>query len=200
MPSGERKTGEHMQNIEQLELPTARLILKVIGPEFARQSLDYYTRNQAFLAEWNPTTPDDFYTLAYQQERLLIELGMIKEGRMARFWLFKREDAAFSTAIGNIAFNNIVRGAFQSCHLGYQLDQREINQGFITEALRGAIAFAFDELKLHRIEANVMPRNLRSRRVAEKLGFAEEGLARQYLKINGAWEDHIHYVLLNDRV
>jgi ribosomal-protein-alanine N-acetyltransferase len=53
-------------------------------------------------------------------------------------------------------------------------------------------------MQLHRIEANVMPRNLRSRRVLAKLGFAEEGLARQYLKINGVWEDHIHYVMFND--
>jgi [ribosomal protein S5]-alanine N-acetyltransferase len=189
-----------MQNIEALELPTDRLRLKVIGPDFAGQSLDYYVRNRAFLIEWNPTPPAEFYTLAYHQERLRVELDLIKEGRLARFWLFKREDAAFTTAIGNIAFNNIVRGAFQSCHLGYQLDQRELNQGFMTEALRRAIAFAFDEMQLHRIEANVMPRNLRSRRVLEKLGFAEEGLARQYLKINGVWEDHTHFVMLNDNV
>jgi ribosomal-protein-alanine N-acetyltransferase len=189
-----------MHNVEDLELLTDRLRLKVLGPDFARESLDYYARNDAFLSEWNPTPAPDFYTLPYHQERLRIELNLMKEGRLARFWLFKREDAAFMTAIGNLAFNNIVRGAFQSCHLGYQLDQREINQGLMTEALRRAIAFAFDELKLHRIEANVMPRNLRSSRVLTKLGFVEEGLARQYLKINGVWEDHIHYVILNDKV
>ncbi len=186
-----------MQNIENLELPTDRLCLKILGPDFARQSLDYYTRNRAFLTEWNPTPTAEFYTLPYHQERLRVEFEMMQEGRLARFWLFKYEDAEFTTAIGNLAFNNIVRGAFQSCHLGYQLDEREVNQGFMTEALRRAIAFAFDGLLLHRIEANVMPRNLRSSRVLVKLGFVEEGLARQYLKINGVWEDHIHYVMLN---
>jgi ribosomal-protein-alanine N-acetyltransferase len=191
---------DSMQDIEQLELLTERLRLKVIGPDFARQSLDYYVRNRDFLSEWNPTPSADFYTLPYHQARLRIELELMQEDRLARFWLFKREDAAYTTAIGNLAFNNIVRGAFQSCHLGYQLDQREINQGLMTEALRSAITFAFDELKLHRIEANVMPRNLRSSRVLTKLGFVEEGLARQYLKINGVWEDHIHYVILNDNV
>jgi ribosomal-protein-alanine N-acetyltransferase len=190
----------NMQNIEDLELLTDRLRLKVIGPDFAGQSLDYYARNHSFLSEWNPTPAADFYTLPYHQARLRVELDLMKEGRLARFWLFKREDAAWMTAIGNLAFNNIVRGAFQSCHLGYQLDEREVNQGFMTEALRCAIAFAFDELKLHRIEANVMPRNLRSSRVLAKLGFVEEGLARQYLNINGVWEDHIHYVMLNDNV
>jgi len=189
-----------MEKIEQLELHTERLRLKVLGPAFARQSLEYYARNQAFLSEWNPTASADFYTLPYHQERLRIELELMKDDRLARFWLFKREDLACTTAIGNLAFNNIVRGAFQSCHLGYQLDEREINQGLMTEALRSAIAFAFDTLKLHRIEANVMPRNLRSSRVLAKLGFVEEGLARRYLKINGVWEDHIHYVILNDNV
>ena len=189
-----------MHNIEHLELFTDRLRLKVLGPDFASQSLDYYTRNHNFLHEWNPSPTVDFYTLSYHQERLQAELGLMQEGRLARFWLFKREDAAFTTAIGNLAFNNIVRGAFQSCHLGYQLDEREINQGFMTEALRCTIAFVFDQLKLHRIEANVMPRNRRSSRVLAKLGFVEEGLARQYLKINGVWEDHIHFVLLNDNV
>ena len=79
-----------------LELLTDRLRLKVLGPDFARQSLDYYTRNQAFLTEWNPTPAADFYTLAYHQERLRVELDLMKEGRLARFWLFKREDAAFT--------------------------------------------------------------------------------------------------------
>jgi [ribosomal protein S5]-alanine N-acetyltransferase len=189
-----------VRDIESLDLLTDRLILKVIGPDYAAQSLNYYIRNRAFLTEWNPIPAPEFYTLSYHQERLRIELGLISEGRLVRFWLFKRADTAFTTAIGNIAINNIVRGAFQSCHLGYQLDEQEINQGFMTEALRRAIAFAFDEMRLHRIEANVMPRNLRSRRVLEKLGFAEEGLARQYLKINGIWEDHIHYVMLNHNV
>jgi ribosomal-protein-alanine N-acetyltransferase len=189
-----------VQNIEELELLTNRLRLKVLGPDYAGQALDYYARNDAFLTEWNPTPAADFYTLPYHQERLQRELDLMKEGRLARFWLFKREDAAWTTVIGNLGFNNIVRGAFQSCHLGYQLDEREINQGFMTEALRCAIAFAFGELKLHRIEANVMPRNLRSSRVLAKLGFVEEGLARQYLKINGVWEDHIHYVIFNDNV
>ena len=66
-----------MQNIEHLELLTARLRLKVLGPDFARQSLDYYTRNHAFLSEWNPTPAADFYTLAYHQERLRVELAQI---------------------------------------------------------------------------------------------------------------------------
>src|SRR3954468_23669309 len=95
--------GGNMNQIEQLELLTDRLRLKVIDPDFARQSLDYYLPNRAFLTEWNPTSVAEFYTLAHHQERLRVELALMNEGRLARFWLFKREDAAFTSAIGNIA-------------------------------------------------------------------------------------------------
>jgi [ribosomal protein S5]-alanine N-acetyltransferase len=182
---------------DTLELQTDRLTLKVLGPAFAPQVLDYFVRNQAFLKEWNPAVGDDFYTLPFQEQKLQAELEEIGAGRMLRLWLFKRDDLRFERAIGSIGFNNIVRGAFQSCHLGYQIDGQEMNKGLITEALQRAIRFMFDEWRLHRIEANIMPRNARSRRVVEKLGFVEEGLAKKYLKINGAWEDHIHYVMFN---
>ena len=182
---------------ETLELCTERLVLRVLDLSFAPQILDYYVRNQAFLKEWSPAADATFYTLEYQQERIAADLDLINDSRMLRLWLFRKQDAAFERTIGNLAFNNIVRGAFQSCHLGYQIDAQAGGQGLMTEALRRAIAYIFAEWKLHRIEANIMPRNHRSRRVAEKLGFVEEGLAQKYLKINGVWEDHIHYVIFN---
>lgn len=89
---------------------------------------------------------------------------------------------------------------FLSCHLGYKLDKDEINKGYTTEAIEKGIDIIFNEFGLHRIEANIMPKNKSSLRVVEKLGFCNEGLAYKYLKINGKWEDHIHIVLLNDKV
>jgi ribosomal-protein-alanine N-acetyltransferase len=189
-----------MSNLETLELHTERLALKVLDPSYAARVLAFFTHNREFLREWNPTTTREFYTVGFQREKLAQELDLIREGYLLRLHLFAREDTAFERVVGIVALNNIVRGAFQACHLGYQIDERDANKGLITEALRGAIAYAFDQMKLHRIEANIMPRNIRSRRVAEKLGFAEEGLARKYLKINGVWEDHIHYVILNPAV
>ncbi|EOD01178.1 Ribosomal-protein-S5p-alanine acetyltransferase [Caldisalinibacter kiritimatiensis] len=70
----------------------------------------------------------------------------------------------------------------------------------MTEALKMGIDIAFNELKLHRIEANIMPKNEASLRIVKKLGFYEEGVAKKYLKINGKWEDHIHMVLLNEDI
>lgn len=100
--------------------------------------------------------------------------------------------------IGTIALNNVVWRAFLSCYLGYALDEAHQNQGLMTEAVSLITDFAFTELGLHRIEANVMPRNKASLRVLEKCGYKNEGLSPRYLAINGVWEDHIHMVRLNE--
>jgi [ribosomal protein S5]-alanine N-acetyltransferase len=180
-----------------IELRTDRLILRTIDPSFAARSLDYVVRNREFFTPWNPLVDETFYTLAAQEEKLRIERELRAQDRTVRLWLFKREDRAYERVIGDLAFSNIVRGAFQSCHLGYKIDGAEASRGLMTEALVRACRFAFEELKLHRIEANIIPRNARSIRVVEKLGFVNEGLSRKYLKIAGVWEDHLHYVLLN---
>jgi [ribosomal protein S5]-alanine N-acetyltransferase len=190
-----------MKHREQsIELQSERLTLKVLDPSYAPIVLDYVLRNSAFFQEWSPTADPAFYTLAFQRERLGADLALIDEERLLKLWLFKKEDRAFQTIVGEVVFQNIIRGAFQSCHLGYKIDQQQLDQGFMTEALRCSIRFVCGELKLHRIEANIMPRNVRSRRVVEKLGFIDEGLSQKYLKINGVWEDHIHYVMLNPAV
>ena len=186
--------------VENLELHTERLRLKVLSPDYARQVLAYLVRNREFFKQWNPVATEDYFTLEYQAQRLRNELALAEDGWMLRLHLFERDDIAFERVIGDLALNNIIRGAFLSCHLGYKMDQRELSKGYMTEAVRRALVYAFDDLKLHRVEANIIPRNQPSRRVVTKLGFEEEGLARKYLKINGVWEDHIHYVIFNDAV
>ena len=177
---------------------TDRLILKILDKSYAGAVLDYYERNRAFLEEWEPTKCEEFYTTSYHEEQLDKDLTSIESKNALKFWIFKKEES--NRIIGSVCFNNIVRGAFLSCHLGYKLDANEINKGYMTEAIKKGIEVTFNELGLHRIEANIMPKNKRSLRVSEKLGFYNEGLAYKYLKINGVWEDHIHMVLLNHRV
>jgi ribosomal-protein-alanine N-acetyltransferase len=93
--------------------------------------------------------------------------------------------------IGTCNYTNIVRGPFQACHLGYQIARQWEGQGLMAEALRATNAFAFDTLRLHRIMANYRPENVRSAQLLERLGFAREGVAKDYLFINGAWCDHV---------
>ena len=177
---------------------TERLLLRTLDCSYVDLTADYYLRNKSFLEEWESAKDEAFYTRQFQQEQLRNDLLRMESGDALRLWIFKKGEE--HRTIGCIAFNNIVRGAFLSCHLGYKLDHEEANRGYITEAVRKGIDIMFQEYGLHRIEANIMPRNKRSLRVTEKLGFYNEGLACQYLKINGKWEDHVHMVLLNDKV
>lgn len=176
-------------------IETQRLILKTLEEQRAALVLDYFLRNREFLEEWEPERGEEFYTEEFQREELLREQAEMEAGRMLRLWIFK---AGEDRIIGSVNFGGIVRGAFLSCFLGYRLDKDETEKGYITEAIRAGIGLMFGEYGLHRIEANIMPRNKRSLRVAEKLGFYNEGYAKKYLNINGVWEDHIHMVLLNE--
>jgi len=175
-----------------------RLFLKVLDITDGKLVLDYYLRNRDFLAEWEPKRSEEFYTEEYQVKQLAEELVNIEKNNLFKLWIFKKDDN--SKIIGCVVFNNIVRGAFLSCHLGYKSDKDEINKGYLTEAIEKGIEIMFNQFGLHRIEANIMPKNKRSLRVVEKLDFYNEGVAYKYLKINGKWEDHIHMVLLNDKV
>ncbi len=177
---------------------TERLILKVLDGSSSQIVLDYYLRNRSFLEEWEPVRSEEFYTKEYQEQQLENDLSMIKDKTLLRLWIFKRNEE--SRVIGTIGFSNIVWVTFLSCFLGYKLDKDEINKGYMTEAVNKGIEIMFCEYGLHRIEANIIPKNKRSLRVTEKLGFYNEGTALKYLKINGIWEDHIHMVLLNDKV
>ncbi|MBP8692106.1 MAG: GNAT family N-acetyltransferase [Sedimentibacter sp.] len=174
---------------------TDRLWLKILKPNYCRQVLDYYKRNHDFLQEWEPQRPKDFYTLAYQKRQLGYEYRMFKERKLIRFWILKKED---NKLIGNICLSNIIMGNFRSCYMGYKLDCDEINKGYMTEAIKKVLDIMFNEYGLHRIEVNVMPRNIRSLKVMKKLNFEEEGYSRRYLEINGKWEDHVHFAIYED--
>lgn len=176
-------------------IETERLILKTLGEQDAPLVLDYFKRNRDFLEEWEPERAGEFYTEGFQREELKREQAEMEAERMLKLWIFKKEE---DRIIGSVNFGNIVRGAFLSCFLGYRLDKDEKDKGYMTEAIRAGTGLIFSEYGLHRIEANIMPRNKRSLRVAEKLGFYNEGYAKKYLNINGVWEDHIHMVMLNE--
>ncbi len=99
--------------------------------------------------------------------------------------------------IGVCSFTNIVRGTFQSCHLGYALGEAWQGQGVMQEALEVAIDHVFSRMQLHRIMANYMPHNAKSGNLLNRLGFRIEGRAESFLKIDGQWADHILTSLIN---
>lgn len=177
-------------------IQTQRLLLQSPHEVLAGDVLAYYVGIAEFRKEFSPDREHSFYTEEYQKQMLRNQKEYWEADRGYRFYIRLRQ--VQSPIIGTIALNNVVRGAFQSCFLGYSLDEEHGNQGYMTEAVKEVAAFAFQELGLHRIEGNVVPRNAPSRAVLEKCGFVMEGLSRKYLKINGVWEDHLHYVRLNE--
>ncbi len=190
----------HMEEVQNqpLQLRSPRLLLKSGNAVTAEAVLDYFLRNKEFLAEWEVLRQPQFYTLEAQKQMLSEDKANMERGQLVKLWLCKAEEP--DRVIGSVALSNIVRGAFQSCHLGYRLDGAEQGKGYMTEAVKEIVSYAFQKLGLHRIEANIMPRNLASLKVTEKLGFYHEGLSKHYLRINGKWEDHIHMVLLNEEI
>ena len=163
-----------------------RLGFLAVGPALARPAAAFYRRNRAAI------TPVVFGI----RQSLAEELGWAEVGRSFRFLLVQPRHPG--KIIGALGFNEIVRGAFQSCFVSYKIDAALWGRGYGSEAIRYGTGWAFRVLGLHRAEANVMPRNAASLRAAEKAGYRPEGLARRYLNINGVWEDHIHMVKLNE--
>lgn len=149
------------------------------------------------LDRWSPPPVAGFFGESFWAERLAIAVEEFAADRAARFVLQERVtpprggDGADGPILGTINYTNIVRGAFHACHLGYQIARAHEGRGLMAEALQATNAFMFDALRMHRIMANFRPENDRSRRLLERLGFVREGLARDYLFIDGAWRDHV---------
>ncbi|MGZ8734471.1 MAG: GNAT family N-acetyltransferase [Acidimicrobiia bacterium] len=107
------------------------------------------------------------------------------------FGMFRR-DGAF---VGEVSLGSVQRGPFQAAFIGYWIDREHAGHGFVPEGVALLLRYGFDELRLHRLEAAIVPRNEPSRRVAEKLGLREEGTALRFLQIRGVYEDHVRYAI-----
>lgn len=180
----------------QTEFPTERLMLKILHPKDAPLVADYYTRNYVYLKAWQPRAFREMCSVRICAQDLHTEYQRFREGSFLRFYLFLKADP--QRVIGTVSFFHITRGSFDSCMAGYSMDEKLQGQGYITEALAFCLTFMFQVYRMHRIELNIMPRNRKSLRVAEKLGFVKEGLARELFEIDGVWEDHIRLARLRE--
>ena len=177
-----------------LLIDTPRLQLLATHAGLAEAVAGFYQRNSAHFAPWDPPLPADHAELARVTASLSEGRAAFEAGASHRWWLAERDWPGL--VIGSVHLSHIVRGAFQSCQLGYALDESFQGRGLMHEALRAVIDQAFSlSLNLHRIQAAVRPDNLRSVGVVQRLGFRDEGLARDYLYIDGAWRDHRIYTL-----
>jgi ribosomal-protein-alanine N-acetyltransferase len=181
----------------RVSIQTERLALRMaVAGDEARIS-DFYRRNRDFLQPFSPTFDDQLFSVHSWRDRIAAIAAEYRAGKGLRLIILPKVDAARVIGIAN--FTMITGFPTFTCNLGYSMDENEQGKGVMTEALTAAISYAFDELGLHRIEANYMPRNEASGRVLEKLGFAREGYAKDYILIDGQWEDHVRTALTNPR-
>src|SRR5271165_227790 len=148
-----------------------------------------------FLTPWEPTWPADDLTRAAFRRRLKRYAEDQRTDQAYAFFLFRREDEEL---VGGLTLANIRRGVAQAGSLGYWMGSPFVRRGYMTADVQALIPFAFSTLRLHRLEAACIPTNAASIRLLEKTGFSREGYAREYLCINGIWQDHLLYARLQD--
>lgn len=173
------------------ELLTPRLRLRAASPALAAAAAAFFGRNRAVHARWNPPQDAALFDVEGQVGLLEQTARAMAEGSTACWWLFPREAADATLALGRVQLTQIARGPFCNAMLGYAIDAAHEGRGLMREALQAVLDDAFGRLGLHRVQANVRPDNERSLGLLARLGFEREGLAREYLFIDGAWRDHV---------
>ncbi len=166
-----------------IRLDTSRLKIVGINEIHISQLNAYFKLNYEHLQQGGGFVPRSDTEIQSVHQNWLINIQNDSE---VRFFLMLDEQI-----IGVVGISNIVRGAFQAAYLGYNMARDFQGKGYMSEALEEIVFFAFSGLNLHRLMANYRPDNLASARVLEKLGFVKEGLAKDYLMVNGQWADHI---------
>ena len=177
------------------EYETKRLVLRVLQPKEAGQVLDFYLRDKELFEKFEPDRMENFYTVNYQRQVLAFENKMMGQSSLFRYYVYEKEDQ--ERIIGTISLHNINRGYFSSCEIGYKFSSEVHGRGYATEAIGEIIEGVFTQLRLHRIMAYVIPDNMPSIRLLERLEFHREGICRDYLYLQGRWQDHMQFSLLS---
>ena len=177
----------------RLRLERGRVFLRSLRQGDWREWADLREESQAFLVPWEPTWSHDSLSRAAFRRRVRAYDREWQHGTAYSFLILRREDEAL---LGGATLSHLRRGVAQSASLGYWVGSRHARQGYMTEALGAVLDFAFDDLTLHRVEAACLPKNEASRALLRRCGFREEGYAREFLRINGKWQDHVLFAIL----
>jgi ribosomal-protein-alanine N-acetyltransferase len=153
--------------------------------------------SRAFLQPWEPTWPSDDLSRSAYRRRLTAYAQDLERGLAYPFLVFRRADARM---VGGITLSNVRRGVAQMGSIGYWVGEPFTRRGYTLAAVRAVTEFCFGQLGLHRVEAACIPTNAASRGVLLKAGFEQEGLARAYLRIDGAWRDHLLFGMVSPRI
>lgn len=179
------------------QFQTRRLILKIITPEYYKEVCSFYKRNKSHFEQWEPKRALNFYSSSYQKTNLSIEYQQLLQKKFIRYWIFEKQNP--HQIIGSVCFQNILKGPYHNCSIGYKLDYDYLHKGYAYEAVSACIDHIFSTYNLHRIEAYIHPENKSSIALIEKLQFRSEGTAYSYARLTDYWEDYLQYSLINPK-
>lgn len=151
--------------------------------------------SRAFLVPWEPVWPRDDLTRGAFRARVKRYVRDFRDDQAYAFFIFRSDTGALA---GGLTLSNVRRGVAQAGSVGYWIGASHARQGLMKAAMRAFLPYAFEMLRLNRLEAACLPVNEPSIRLLRATGFSEEGLARRYLKINGRWQDHLLFAMLAD--
>jgi ribosomal-protein-alanine N-acetyltransferase len=154
-------------------------------------------QSRGFLTPWEPTWPADDLTRSAFRRRLRRYAEDQRTDQAYAFFVFRKDDGVL---VGGLTLANVRRGVAQAGSLGYWMGLPFARRGYMTAAVTALVPVAFGTLRLHRLEAACIPTNVASIGLLEKTGFVREGYAREYLCINGAWQDHLLYARLKTEI
>lgn len=186
---------EYNQKLQytSIDLKGKNIILKNLTPANAEDILDYYIRNKRHLESFEPARDKEFYTLDTQRNILNESYRQFLNGTNIEVGIFKQKKL-----IGKIKLSSIIYGVLKSGILGYSIDKEEQGKGYMKEAVRLFLDYAFNECELHRVEASALTDNERSRGVLSSCRFSLLGINKNYLLINGQWRDHATYYITKE--
>ncbi|MBY0363440.1 MAG: GNAT family N-acetyltransferase [Phreatobacter sp.] len=149
--------------------------------------------SRRFLVPWEPAWPPDDLSRTAFRRRIARYRQDWRDDQGYAFFLYRKEDGAL---VGGLTLTNVRRGVAQTISLGYWMGEAFAGRGYMSAGVRTAIPYAFGVLGFRRVEAACVPQNAASVGLLERVGFTREGLARQYLCINGTWTDHALYAFV----
>ena len=171
-----------------------RVILKILDESYAEQVLCFSQENADIFMNYEQSYPENYFTREYQSLLLKGYLKQFTEMHSARYYVFLKDTP--SLIIGCVGLSDIRLNSDKSATLYYKADRAYVKRGYITEAVSCLLWHAADELKLHRIEADILPENKSSIALVKRLGFEFEGIAKSSHEIQGDWRDHERYALI----
>lgn len=184
-----------LRNAPSLNLSDGKVWLRPPEAGDWREWAELRAQSRDFLQPWEPTWPPDSLTKASYLRRVRRQYEEWQNDFGYAMLIFALPEQKL---VGGISLSQVRRGIAQMATLGYWIGEPYARKGYMSAAIPLLLKHAFENLSLHRIEAGCVPTNAPSISLLRKLGFTEEGRARQYLRINGKWEDHVLFAMLRE--